>query len=130
MGETKMSKKLWWGALRDYLNTQRQLQLERMKAGRFFMVTCENQHVIQMSGLDIARRLDFYKLQGAGEMIQCPQCYELVRLVSIADGPLMNDEQKKQQEEDYLKWSQEQKRLREQRRHEQAVESELALGWP
>jgi hypothetical protein len=125
-----MGKTLWWGALREYLNNQRQLQLERMKAGMFYLVTCEHQHVVQMSGLDIARRLDFYKLRGAGEMIQCPECYALVRLVSIADGPLMDDEQKKHQEEDYLKWSQEQKRLREERRHEQAVESELALGWP
>jgi hypothetical protein len=125
-----MGKKLWWGTLRDYLNTQRQLQLERMKAGRFYMVTCEHQHVTQMSGLDIARRLNFYKLQGAGEMIQCPECYELVRLVSIADGPLMNDEQRKQQEEDYVKWSQEQKRLREQREFERSVDAGIWLGWP
>ena len=123
-----MGKKLWWGALRDYLNRQRQLQIERMKAGRFYMVTCEHQHVTQMSGLDIARRLNFYKLQGAGEMIQCPECYELVRLVSIADGPLMNDEQRKQQEEDYVKWSQEQKRLREQREFERSVDAGIWLG--
>ena len=125
-----MGKKLWWGALRDYLNTQRQLQPERMKAGRFYRVTCEHQHVTQMSGLDIARRLNLYKLQGAGEMIQCPECYELVRLVSIADGPLMNDEQRKQQEADYVKWSQEQKRLREQREFERSVDAGIWLGWP
>ena len=34
----------------------------------------------------------------------------------------MNDDQKKQQEEDYLKWSQEQKRERERKEHERLVE--------
>ena len=113
MGESKTGKELWWGA-RHYLNRQQQLQLERMKAGRFFMVTCENRHTVQMSGLDIARRLDFYKLRGAGEMIKCPECHEHVRLLSIADGPPMSDQQRRQQEEDYLKWSRARKRLLEQ----------------
>jgi KaiC/GvpD/RAD55 family RecA-like ATPase len=51
-------------------------------------------------------------------------------LISITEGPLMNDDQKKQQEEDYLKWSQEQKRQREQREHEASVEDGIWMGWP
>ena len=86
------------------------------------MITCEKGHTAQMSGLDLARRINYFKLRGAGEMIQCPACYETVKLVSITEGPLMNDDQKKQQEEDYLKWSQEQKRQRERKEHERLVE--------
>lgn len=88
----------------------------------FFNVTCEKGHTTQMSGIDLCRRLHFL-----GEKLDCPECYEQLKLGGITDGPLMSDEQKKQQQEEYLKWSQEQKRERSRKEHEYMVEG--ALGW-
>lgn len=104
---------------------RKQLQLERLKAGRFFSVTCEKGHTTQMSGIDLCRRLDVRM-----EKVQCPECYEQVRVTSIVDGAPMNDEQKKQQAEDYLKWSQEREQERRRKRHEASMEAGVWMGYP
>lgn len=104
---------------------RKQLQLERLQAGRFFNVTCEKGHTTQMSGIDLCRRLDVRM-----EKLDCPECYQQVRLSSIVDGPLMNDEQKKQQADDYLKWSKEREEERKRKHHEASMEAGVWMGWP
>lgn len=103
------------------IQEQKRLRVERLKAGRFFNVTCEKGHTTQMSAIDLARRLN-----DVGEKILCPECYEKVRVGAVTEGPLMNDEQKKQQQEDYLKWSEEQ--AKESRRRREALELEESFS--
>jgi hypothetical protein len=106
------------------MQEQKRLRVERSKAGRFFKVTCEKRHTAQMSAIDLARRLD-----DVGEKIVCPECYEKVRIGVITDGPLMSEEQKKQQQADYLEWSEEQ--AKERRRRREALDLEMAASdWP
>lgn len=78
-----------------------------------------------MSGIDLCRRLDVRM-----EKVDCPQCYEQLRLTDIADGPLMNEEQKKQQAEDYLIWSREREQEKRRKRHEASMEAGVWMGWP
>lgn len=119
---------LWYGDLMPLFATyhkikeQKQVRIERLKAGRFFNVTCERGHTAQMSAMDLSRRLD-----QVGEKILCPECYEQVKVGNIADGPLMNEEQKKQQQEEYLQWSKEQER--ERRRRREALDLEMAVDY-
>jgi hypothetical protein len=83
----------------------RQRRLERLKAGRFYSVTCERGHTTQMSGIDLCRNADTFC-----EKVLCPECYERVKITQITDGPLMNEEQKKKQQEEYMVWLKEQER--------------------
>jgi hypothetical protein len=78
----------------------REQRLARLKAGRFYYVTCEQGHRSQMSGIDLCRRLRVQKQ----EEVLCPECYEWVKVSTITDGPLMNEDQKKKQQEEYLQW--------------------------
>ena len=50
-----------------------------------------------MSGIDLCHRLTVQE-------VLCPECYEWVKVNSITDGPLMNEAQKKKQQEEYLQW--------------------------
>ena len=59
-----------------------------------------------------------------------PECYVQVRVTNIVNGPLMNDEQNKQQREDYLKWSQEREQERRRKRHEMSMEAGVWMGLP
>jgi len=111
-------KRLWGKALREHMKRQKELQIERLKAGRFFNVTCEKGHTMQMSGIDLCRRLDFL-----GEKIDCPECYEKAHVSSITEGEPMTEEQKKQQQEEYLRWSKEKERERDRKEHERIMES-------
>jgi hypothetical protein len=96
------------------IKEQRELRLARLRAGRFYEVTCEKGHKNQMSGIDLCRRLE----KKFGEKVLCPECYDWVRVTNITDGPLMNEEQKKKQQEEYLVWEKEQKEALERRRAE------------
>ena len=79
----------------------REQRLARLRAGRFFYVTCERGHKTQMSGIDLCRRLE---ADPNGEKVLCPECYEVVKVVTIVDGPLMSEDEKKKQQEEYLQW--------------------------
>lgn len=79
----------------------REQRLARLRAGRFFYVTCERGHKTQMSGIDLCRRLE---ADPNGEKVLCPECYEFVKVVTIVDGPLMSEDEKKKQQEEYLQW--------------------------
>src|SRR5208283_4754450 len=54
----------------------------------------------------VCRSLETTRRGDENMRLSRPECYEQVRVTSIVNGPLMNDEQK-QQAEDYLKWSEE-----------------------
>ncbi len=103
------------------------LRIERLKTGRFFDVTCEKGHTMQMSGIDLCRRLEIK----FGETLLCPECYEWVKVSSITDGPLMNEEQKNKQQEEYLEWEKEQKEAQRRRQAEldQETATMLAGNW-
>jgi hypothetical protein len=106
------------------IKQQRLLRIERLKAGRFFDVTCERGHTTKMSGIDLCRRLE----TRFGETVLCPKCYEWVKVRSIIDGPLMNEEERRKQQEDYLVWEQEQKEKLRRRRAELRQAEASALG--
>jgi hypothetical protein len=77
----------------------RKLRTARVRAGRFFDVTCERGHVFEMTGAALCYRLD-----GLGEHMQCPECLAWVKVASIVEGLAMNEEQREQQEKDYEAW--------------------------
>jgi hypothetical protein len=104
------------------IEEQRQLRIGRLRAGRFFNVTCEKGHITQMSGIDLCRRLEVK----FGEKVLCPECYEWVRVGSITDGPLMSEEQRKKQQEEYLEWEKERKE--QIRKRVAQIETEAVLG--
>lgn len=79
-----------------------------------------------MSGIDLCRRLELK----FGEKVLCPECYEWVEVVSITDGPLMNEEQKRKQQEEYLVWDRELKEAIRKGRHERSLENGIWMGWP
>lgn len=81
------------------------LQVERVRAGRFFDVTCEQGHTLEMTGVDLCRRLD-----SIGEYILCPECVGWVKAISIIKGRSMSREQKEQQENEYAAWLDEMER--------------------
>jgi hypothetical protein len=88
------------------VKTFRRLCLERVKAGRFFNVTCVFGHVLELSGVDLC-----YRLAGLGENIWCTECLKRAQVRSIAEGRLMSEQEKEKQEKDYLEWKDEWERL-------------------
>jgi hypothetical protein len=107
----------------------RELRLARLKAGRFFYVTCEKGHRSEMSGVDLCRRLRIMKV----EEVHCPECYEWVKVSTITDGPLMNEDQKKKQQEEFLQWEKEKEEERRKQLMADNIENlglEIGSYWP
>jgi hypothetical protein len=105
------------------IKENRERMLERLRAGRFYQVTCEKGHTPTLSALDLWKRMD-----NVGERMLCPECYESVMITEIKDGTLMTEEQKKKQQEDYLVWSEERKRELRRRQEARGIQ-EAALGF-
>jgi len=89
---------LWPSKVKAY----RKLRTERVNAGRFFNVTGACDHVLEMSGLELCRRLN-----AVGEYVQCSKCLRWVKVASIKDGRVMSEQEKEQQMKDYLVWKEE-----------------------
>ena len=102
------SARLPWLLTPKRVKAYRRLRLERVRAGRFFNVTCQYGHVLEMSGLDLCNWL-----ASLGDDILCPECSRYVRVVSIADGRSMTEQEKEQQMKGYLKWKEETERAGE-----------------
>jgi predicted ATPase len=79
-----------------------------VEAGRFFDVTAQCGHVLELSGVELCDRL-----VSLGEYIQCPECFRCVKVVSIADGRVMTPQEKEKQARDYQVWKEEMERLAE-----------------
>jgi hypothetical protein len=84
----------------------RRLRVERVKAGRFFDITCEQGHVSEMTGVELCRLLD-----SLGEYVLCAPCADWVKVIAVIEGRSMTEEQKEQQAKDYAAWIDEMQRF-------------------
>jgi len=80
----------------------RKLRRERVEMGRYFTVTCERGHVIEMTGFDLCCHLN-----SIGEKLQCPECVAWVKVHSIIVGRETDYFTQSRQLKDYEDWLEE-----------------------
>ena len=89
-----------WGILSPKkVRAYQSLRCQRVEMGRYFTVTCERGHVIEMTGFDLCCHLN-----SVGERLQCPECVSWVKVGSIIVGREMNHEARNKQLQDYEDW--------------------------
>jgi len=89
---------LWPSKVKAY----HKLRRERVEMGRYFIITCERGHSVEMTDLELC-----WHLNSLGESMTCPQCGSWVKVSSIVIGREMDYETKNNQLKDYEDWLEE-----------------------